>query len=66
MLIPFPCPGPLRRVFITVDGANASHHVNFYLAYLFWFPIVAVCASEDVRHYIEPLVGLYKLNEVDP
>jgi hypothetical protein len=54
MLIPFPCPGPLRKIFITVDG-NPAHHVSFWLMWMFWFPIVAVYSSEEVRHYIEPL-----------
>jgi hypothetical protein len=54
MLIPFPCPGPLKRLFITVEG-KPTHHTQFWLTSMFWLPIFAVYFSKDVRHYIEPL-----------
>jgi len=58
MLLPFPCPpGPLQKVFITVKGNPMPWllHYQFFVTSLFWLPVLAVCFSEDVRHYIEPL-----------
>jgi hypothetical protein len=54
MLLPFPVFGPLKKVFVTNEG-NMPFNMQYCHALVFWFPILAVYFSEDVRHYIEPL-----------